>query len=209
MIDRRVLWLFRRDRIKGSDHVGERVIVPRGEALQGGRNIGAWKPTLGEGEIIPTVSLPLVSLVCTLFLPFPSPFLSSALSNLEWEGESLPNKRLGVKGRTVVGEIEAGHGVQVVGALEIAEGERARQIRRHSHGIEALHGGQNEDRTHTRKKEEGQGEWNVLRRGKRSRCERIRGKVEPRFLRRTKTGFRIGFNQLNTGLGGLSAVGKP
>ena len=57
--------------------------------------------------------------------------------------------------------------------------------------------------TQERKKEEkGQGDWNVgLRRGKRRRCERIRGKVEPRFLRRTKTGFRIGLNQLNTGLG--------
>lgn len=40
----------------------------------------------------------------------------------------------------MIWEIQARHGIEIVRALQIAERQWARQIRRHSHGIEALHG---------------------------------------------------------------------
>jgi hypothetical protein len=57
----------------------------------------------------------------------------------EKENSNVPNKGLGIKVGTVIGHIEAGHGIEIV-ALEIAERERTGQIWRHSHGIKALHG---------------------------------------------------------------------
>lgn len=53
---------------------------------------------------------------------------------------NLPDESIGIEIGAVIGEIQAGHGIQVVGSLKIAEGKWTRQIRRHSHGIEALHG---------------------------------------------------------------------
>lgn len=67
-------------------------------------------------------------------------FIMAILRSHPGERTDLPNKGLGVKIGTMIGKIEARHGVQIVGALEIAERERARQIRRHGHGVEALHG---------------------------------------------------------------------
>jgi hypothetical protein len=40
----------------------------------------------------------------------------------------------------VIGQIETGHSIEIIGTLKIAEGQRASQIGRHGHGVEALHG---------------------------------------------------------------------
>lgn len=52
-----------------------------------------------------------------------------------------PHKSLGIKVGAVIGQIQAGHSIEIIGTLEIAEGQRAGQIGRHGHGVEALHGG--------------------------------------------------------------------
>ena len=63
-----------------------------------------------------------------------------------WEGaeaelnKDLPDKSLGIKVGAVIREIQVRHGIEIVGALQIAERERAGQIGRHGHGVEALHG---------------------------------------------------------------------
>lgn len=55
-------------------------------------------------------------------------------------GQNLPDKGFRIKVGAMIGKIEAGHSIEIVCTLKITEREWTRQIRRHSHGVEALHG---------------------------------------------------------------------
>lgn len=52
---------------------------------------------------------------------------------------NIPDKSFRIEIRSMVREIHAWHGVEVIGALNIPQRQRAGQVG-HGHGVEALHG---------------------------------------------------------------------
>lgn len=124
MINRRILGLLLGYWIERGNYFREGVLVCCREALQRLR-----QTTLGESKIIAMRREQSLRLA-----------LDQSSKSVRLIEINLPDESIGFEIGAVIGEIQAGHGIQVVGSLKIAEGEWTRQIRRHSHGIEALHG---------------------------------------------------------------------